>query len=564
MKKITLIVFALIAFCWQSNAQASYYPFSETTGNTFSSISSTGTALPLTDDSKALVDLGFTVPYSLVDYTQVSVSSNGYMRMGDVDASNAFNTMASGGIYLNLIGPFWEDLNPSDGGAIYYQTDGVAPTRTFTLEYNAVPRYNGAATVTAQTVLYEGSGNIEFKYGTSSIGFDSASIGITISPGGSDNYISVSPGEPATSSSTTPNDAITEPPLDGVNYLFTYTPPSCLPPVDIVISGITETSAVANWTDAAGATLGNDFEFGLAGFTPGTGTAIAGNTGAFGTANAGDVLTPETGYDFYVRSNCDAVGTSVWVGPVSFSTSCSATSVPFMEDFETGGACGLIVNEGSCNVWEVIASESYQFTPNHLRYSWNSQNPANTWFFTQGINLVAGQSYDLGYEYGATPTSFPENLMVAYGTSPDATSMTTMLADHPGIVGEDVNVGAEIFTAPADGVYYIGFQAYSTADQFRLHLDNITLREDATLSINDAENEAAFTYFPNPVKNTLTLNAQNTIEDITMYNMLGQVVLKATPNTIASDLDMSSLQTGTYFVQVTIANETKMVRVMKQ
>ena len=86
----------------------------------------------------------------------------------------------------------------------------------------------------------------------------------------------------------------------------------------------------------------------------------------------------------------------------------------------------------------------------------------------------------------------------------------------------------------------------------------------ATLSTTDLENEAAFTYFPNPVKNTLTLNAQNTIENVVMYNMLGQQVLRVMPNTVDSELDMSNLQTGTYFVKVTIANVTKTIRVIKQ
>ena len=86
----------------------------------------------------------------------------------------------------------------------------------------------------------------------------------------------------------------------------------------------------------------------------------------------------------------------------------------------------------------------------------------------------------------------------------------------------------------------------------------------ASLSIDDVDNQEAFTFYPNPVKNTLTLNAQNTIEQVAMYNMLGQEVLRATPNTVDSDLDMSSLQTGTYFVKVTIANVTKTIRVIKQ
>lgn len=84
------------------------------------------------------------------------------------------------------------------------------------------------------------------------------------------------------------------------------------------------------------------------------------------------------------------------------------------------------------------------------------------------------------------------------------------------------------------------------------------------LSTTDFENEAAFTYYPNPVKNTLTLNAQNTIEQVAMYNMLGQELLRVAPNSVDSNLDMSNLQTGTYFVKVTIANVTETIRVIKQ
>ncbi len=88
--------------------------------------------------------------------------------------------------------------------------------------------------------------------------------------------------------------------------------------------------------------------------------------------------------------------------------------------------------------------------------------------------------------------------------------------------------------------------------------------EDAKNLYASFYNEAAFTFYPNPVKNTLTLNAQNIIEQVAMYNMLGQEVLRATPNTVDSDLDMSNLQTGTYFVKVTIGNVTKTIRVIKQ
>ncbi|MCB0398122.1 MAG: VCBS repeat-containing protein [Winogradskyella sp.] len=86
--------------------------------------------------------------------------------------------------------------------------------------------------------------------------------------------------------------------------------------------------------------------------------------------------------------------------------------------------------------------------------------------------------------------------------------------------------------------------------------------EGSTLSLQPEKNSKSLIY-TNPVKNTLTLNAQNTIENVAMYNMLGQEVLRAAPNAVNSELDMSSLQDGTYFVKVTIANTTKTVRVVK-
>ncbi|MCA0152773.1 FG-GAP-like repeat-containing protein [Winogradskyella vincentii] len=92
----------------------------------------------------------------------------------------------------------------------------------------------------------------------------------------------------------------------------------------------------------------------------------------------------------------------------------------------------------------------------------------------------------------------------------------------------------------------------------------LNIVEGSSLSIHEFENPMAFTYYPNPVKNTLTLNAQNNIENVRVFNMLGQEIISVKPKTIDSELDMSRLETGTYFIQVTIANVTKTVRVVKQ
>ncbi len=73
-----------------------------------------------------------------------------------------------------------------------------------------------------------------------------------------------------------------------------------------------------------------------------------------------------------------------------------------------------------------------------------------------------------------------------------------------------------------------------------------------------------FTYFPNPVNDMLTINAQSNIKDITVYNMLGQIVVRQSPNASNCTVDMSTIQTGAYFVQVSIGNSVETVRVLKK
>ena len=85
----------------------------------------------------------------------------------------------------------------------------------------------------------------------------------------------------------------------------------------------------------------------------------------------------------------------------------------------------------------------------------------------------------------------------------------------------------------------------------------------ATLSTDSFENDNSLKFYPNPVKNTLTLNAQNNIEQITVFNMLGQAVIVKTVNSNSVEIDMGNLVSGTYFAQVTINGIIKTVKVLK-
>ncbi|WP_034062622.1 T9SS type A sorting domain-containing protein [Lacinutrix jangbogonensis] len=90
---------------------------------------------------------------------------------------------------------------------------------------------------------------------------------------------------------------------------------------------------------------------------------------------------------------------------------------------------------------------------------------------------------------------------------------------------------------------------------------------ETTLS-TEAFEENGFTYYPNPVDTILTLKSETTMSQVKVLNMLGQVILTETPGTTTKQLDLSNLQSGAYFVEVSIeganGNKTKTIRVLKE
>jgi hypothetical protein len=131
-------------------------------------------------------------------------------------------------------------------------------------------------------------------------------------------------------------------------------------------------------------------------------------------------------------------------------------------------------------------------------------------------------------------------------------------------------------TAAGDAMPELDLSSYASSSvQFKIFaqsgtetVDNDFFIDDfsitsTSLGLEDVNTTSNFTYFPNPVNNVLSIKAQASIDSITVYNMLGQTVVRSTPNANNSAIDMSELQTGAYFVQVSINNSIETVRVIK-
>jgi hypothetical protein len=70
--------------------------------------------------------------------------------------------------------------------------------------------------------------------------------------------------------------------------------------------------------------------------------------------------------------------------------------------------------------------------------------------------------------------------------------------------------------------------------------------------------------YPNPVKNTLTIDANSAINRVSVYNVLGQEVMKVSPKSNTVTLQTNELQKGVYMVTTEIDGKTSTSKVVKE
>jgi len=139
----------------------------------FQDISTDGNVVVLPDDESEEVPMNNTFTFFGIDYTNVFVSTAGYVSFGDEDGDCPNCDDFRGEPFPdpvtpnNVIAPLWNDINPEDGGNITYKYVMNMPDK-FITQWTEVPEYesDGNNTNTFQVALYFDSGCIEFRYGS--------------------------------------------------------------------------------------------------------------------------------------------------------------------------------------------------------------------------------------------------------------------------------------------------------------------------------------------------------------------------------------------------------------
>ena len=357
------------------------------------------------------------------------------------------------------------------------------------------------------------------------------------------------------------------------------TAPACAIPTNFSVGNLTTTSAAVTFTGPGNGTSYTVF-YGPPGIAPPALVAVTGTASPITLTG----LMPNTQYQICIQATCGTSGQSTLICLPNFTTACLASAAfPYSENFDgvTSPAlpCGYSTLDANADNlgWSNLTTAANS-APNSMRYTYSAYNAADDWFFTNGLVMTAGRTYQLRFDYRCFSLSYPEALEVKIGPSATAAGQTKTLFVNNNITNTSYatttaggGAGQVLsFTPPTSGVYYLGFHANSQANMFYLYVDNIVV-DFSTVTATKSSAAPGFRAeaAPVPFGTSLTLKL-NTLQagplQLTLHDQVGRVVRQhsATVPAGASALavpEVGGLPAGVYLLTVRQGGNTQVIRV---
>ncbi|MFC6267253.1 fibronectin type III domain-containing protein [Frigoriflavimonas asaccharolytica] len=443
--RTTLVLACFTIFGLNSvKGQVSSYIFTQN-NSSFTSVS--GTILAAATSNSGATSL-YNVSYPLTlpfafnfngqSYSDLTVSSNGYVTFGAGAATN--NTPISSAVtYNGAISAWGRSINSigdvlGKSGNISWTVQGTAPNRVAIIQWeNFRPIYStsttsvhvfsfqiklsettneistiysagsilvgtGAFSSTNAQIGLRGASSADFNNRTnpSTVAFTNSNAGIASGDGQSFNTLVDPPGMPA----------------DGLTY--TWTPTTCIHPTALLVDNITTTSAMVSWTAPISAPAnGYDIYYSTSSTSPNTTTSptLSGVTGISQNLTS---LTPATEYYVWVRSACNSMESSSWLGYYKFTTACNPVTymyenfdsyitgsiVPICWDRIISGTGSQTINSGTPNSPPNNLYQ-YSFTPDRQTIvvlpNFSNINAGTHWIRLKGRVTTAPRTIEFGY-----------------------------------------------------------------------------------------------------------------------------------------------------------------------
>jgi len=166
-------------------------------------------------------------------------------------------------------------------------------------------------------------------------------------------------------------------------------------------------------------------------------------------------------------------------------------------------------------------------------------------FYTENPNLIGKVFNTKISQWGGTAAEVSAaELNINDGTSPAVISGSWVSIDVPMNIPPWSNnitrndIAQFLITSNLDVVY----------------VDNIYFYKGTALSADTFE-KASFTIYPNPSNGIVNLSSDSIIENVKIYNTLGQIVVSETSTSNEVSLNVSGLTSGVYIVTAQVGNE---------
>jgi hypothetical protein len=355
----------------------------------------------------------------------------------------------------------------------------------------------------------------------------------------------------------------------GCPYPFVECSAGPCPEPDITSWSMTGDGAIFDGNNQDGV-IGYQIEYSTSTFTPGDGTATVYEFDSFPHTLTG--LESNTTYYFTIRSICGDDNYSDWTdngndGPDAWTTTiCPGSySLPYLNDFNDPDAwtnCQTFYdNDADGNYWFYVNYADIDGEGNNVAASasWTSATGALTpdnWVIMGPIDLTDHSDALLEWKVrGIDPAWCQENYSVYVGSSNNyndlingSVSYNETIANGGDACGNTFAERSLDISAATGGLVYIGFRHHDVTDVFVLNVDDVSVtsstmsNEDFTLQNID--------YSFDQETNLLRVTSEEMLSNIQIYNMLGQEVLNQDLNDTSALLNLSSLSSSIYIVNV--------------
>jgi len=331
---------------------------------------------------------------------------------------------------------------------------------------------------------------------------------------------------------------------------------------------VVSTAGTINTSSIGGSTSYADFVFK---FTLNTATtmnvSINNDTEVFDvTLNNSNI----TGYSIYISDDWNGVANSniFWKPTTEYVYATSDTEIPVItylgndpvsievgETYADAGATASDNVDGDITTSIVVVNPVNTATVGEYTVTYNVSDAAGNAAVqvTRTVNVVDTTVPVITLEGDAVVTIQVNAIYTDDGA--------TATDNYDGDITTSIVVVNPVNTAIV-GEYTVTYNVSDAAGNAAVPVTRTVIVEDSSLSSIDGDNETLkVIMYPNPTASKWTIESSRVINNLTLFNLLGQKVLEQTAYEMKVTIDASDLKTGIYMLNI---NNTTMKRVIKK